>query len=177
VSTDATILDTDATTMGNKELVTSMQAHENVLMALMPISVVASQYLVMTAKGNGELYSAVSLVSGFYMSWALLNKFTTKPYEKGHIPLGICLAGCLLKSQEGLTSFLHDRSGYLAVLGAAGTWLAFAIAGFQLVFPWPVSKTAYVSKKTLLWAHILRLYFAASLCMWAYFTFRLVKAL
>lgn len=156
--------------MGNaKELVTSMQAHENVLMALMPISVITSLGLVYTAEGSGELYRVMSLISGFYTCWALLNKFTTKPYEKGHIPLGICLAGCLLESQM-------QYAGYLAAVGAAGTWAAFAIAGFGRVLAWPPSKTAYVSKKTLMWAHVLRLYFAASLVSWAYFTIRLAKA-
>ena len=157
--------------MGNaKELITSMRAHETVLMALMPISVATSLALVVMAEGKDDLYHAMSLVAGFYTGWALLNKFTTKPYEKGHIPLGCCQAGCLLRSH-----FPH--AAYFAVLGAAGTWAAFAIAGFQRVFRWPPSKTAYVSKKTLLWAHILRLYFAASLLAWAYYTVRLARAL
>ena len=158
----------------SKELVTSMALHENVLMTLMPVSLVASIYVVTTADDVAALYESCGLVAGFYLAWALLNKFTTKPYEKGHIPLGLCFGGCAwIQTNMGPSHY----GAYLAIVGAAGTWLAFAIAGFTRVFPWPASKTAYVSKKTLLWAHTLRLYFAVSLCSWAYFTYRLVKAL
>ena len=158
----------------SKELVTTMVIHENILMGLMPLSLIGSVYLIMSANTAAAVYKACSLVSGFYLAWALLNKFTTKPYEKGHIPLGLCFGGCAWV-QAHLGS--DQIGGCLAILGAAGTWLAFAIAGFTRVFVWPASKTAYVSKKTLLWAHTLRLYFATSLCSWAYFTYRLVKAL
>ena len=151
-----------------------MALHENVLMTLMPVSLVASIYVVTTADDVAALYKSCGLVAGFYLAWALLNKFTTKPYEKGHIPLGLCFGGCC-GSKPTWVQAITVPTSQSWVLPALE--LAFAIAGFTRVFPWPASKTAYVSKKTLLWAHTLRLYFAVSLCSWAYFTYRLVKAL
>ena len=146
-----------------KELVQSMSAFNNGLMLLMPVSVSASVWLVSGADNRDALCHSMASVAAFYTAWALLNKFTTKPYEKGHIPLSMLLVGCLVDGKY---------TSYLAVLGSAGTWIAFAVAA-QRVFGWPASKLAYVSKKTLTWAHVLRFYFAASLCSWAYFTYRL----
>lgn len=147
-----------------KELVKSMSVYANTLMALMPVSVVTSAGAILTADSH-TLTDRMSGVALFYLTWALLNKFTTKPYEKGHFPLGILLAGCMIKGKYG---------GYLAVVGSFGTWIAFAVASTR-VFSWPASKTAYVSKKTLVWARVLQAYFAASLCTWAYFTFRIAQ--
>ena len=47
---------------------------------------------------------------------------------------------------------------------------------FRYVFPWPLSKLAYVRKKTMTWAVVLRLYFVSSLSLWAVVVWMLVRS-
>ena len=97
---------------------------------------------------------------------ALLNRLTIKPYERGYYPLSLCLVGCLVRGSYG---------NYVALAGAAGTWVAFVVAS-KRVLGWPPSKSAYLAKKTLVWAHVLRLYFLASLGSWGYICYRLATS-
>jgi len=154
-----------------KELRTSMSALENFLTLLMPVSVGASLYLVTTATGTVSLVQAVLGISLFYGLWALLNLFTTKPYEKGHFAFFTCALGC-----GGALRDAGHFTGYLAVIGAAGCLAAFMIAG-KRVLGWPASKTAHVSKKTLYWVYVMQAYFLASFALWGLVTYKLYGAL
>ena len=146
-----------------KELRKTMRPFENVLMALMPTSIATSIYLVVVASTTENLHRSVAAISAFYCSWAIFNFLTTKPQEKGQYPLLLCCVGCLLGGRIGR---------YMAITGSLGTCLAFAFVG-QKIASWPASKLAYMSRKTLTWAHIMQLYVATSFGAWAFFTYRL----
>jgi len=153
----------------DKELRSSMSAQENVLTALMPSSVAATIYLVFTARSDGDLLGRIAGIAAFYSAWAILNLVTTKPYEKGHYALIPCCVGCLLAD-----SWRYGK--VLALIGAAGTLLAFMIAG-KRVLMWPASKTAHVSTKPLYWVYVLQVYFLASLFSWSLITYKLYQTM
>jgi len=142
-----------------------MSAVENALTALMPLSVAATIYMVLTAPSDSNLLSRIAGVAAFYSLWAIFNLLTTKPYERGHYALIPCCVGCLLADSWRYGSVL-------ALAGGAGTLLAFVIAG-QRVLLWSASKTAHVSKKPLYWVYVLQVYFLASLFSWGLITYKL----
>eukprot|EP00929_Paragymnodinium_shiwhaense_P122613 TRINITY_DN95506_c0_g1_i1.p1 TRINITY_DN95506_c0_g1~~TRINITY_DN95506_c0_g1_i1.p1 ORF type:complete len:159 (-),score=17.92 TRINITY_DN95506_c0_g1_i1:236-712(-) len=146
-----------------KPLRQTMTAFENFLTVLMPLSVTSASFLVATAT-TAELCNRVAAISAFYGCWAVYNVLTTKPQEKGHYPLFLCMLGCLSNSSTGR---------YVAIFGGSVTWLFFIIAGKLGVLTFPASKLAYVSKKTLYWALVVKTYFVASLLLWAYIVYRL----
>ena len=144
-----------------------MSTRENILMGLLLPSVAASVALAATAQDKKTLFVRAGSISGFYAAWALFNKFTTKPYEKGHFAFLTCLSGCVIV--ESMPALGRG----LASSGAAAAFIAFVIAG-QRVLGWPASKLAHVSKKTLMWARVMQIYFVCSLGSWGYICYRLV---
>ena len=152
-----------------KELRKSMSASETALMMLTIVSASISLYLVGTAADADSLIKTVIGMTVFYGAWALLNLFTTKPYEKGHFAFFTCTFGC-----ASLGKF--EAAKYFAVVGSAAVVLAFLIAG-KRIFGWPATKTAYVSKKPLYWVYVIQVYFAMSLVLWGLVTYKLVDAL
>ena len=142
-----------------------MSAFENALTALMPTSAATTLYAVITAKTDSDLLDRIAFIAAFYSIWAIFNLLTTKPYEKGQYTLIPCCVGCLLAD-----SWHYGK--LLALVGGAGTLLAFMIAG-KRVLSWPASKTAHVSNKPLYWVYVLQAYFLASLASWSLITYRL----
>lgn len=143
-----------------------MSTRENLLMGLLLPSVAASVILTATANNKASLFGRAAGISSFYAAWALFNKFTTKPYEKGHFAFLTCLSGCVIV--ESMPALGRG----LASSGAAAAFLAFVIAG-QRVLGWPASKVAHVSKKTLVWARVMQVYFVCSFGSWGYLCYRL----
>lgn len=150
-----------------KKLRASLSATETLFMALMPASqAVAIHALHAVWSGERELLPVVTAMSTFYALWAIKNRLTTIKAEKGHYPLIMTLIGCVYAQRGGGAS--------LALLGALGVLLAFLLAATR-VLRWPASKLAYVSKKTLGWAMVMKLYYVSSIASWGAVAYMLYR--
>ena len=73
-------------------------------------------------------------------------------------PFFFAAGGCFI-------GFETVQGRLMAILGVLGIEGAFAVASTR-VLVWPPTKLAYVAKKTLMWAKLMRVYFVSSLAFW-----------
>ena len=148
------------------KLRTTLSPTEVLLTALMPASQVAAIMLLWQVRsGTQDVRQVAGGLAAFYALWAVKNRLTTQPHERGHFALGLTAVGCHYA--------LGGGSHAAAFFGAVMTWATFAFAATK-VLTWPAHKLAHVMKKTALWARVLQLYYVSSLATWAaaaYFLF------
>ena len=106
----------------------------------------------------------------FHTVWALKNRLLENPNEAGFLAFGT--------SAIGFTIGLESVAGQvMAVMGVFAASVAFAVDGFTRVLLWPAEKLAYKAKKTLLWAHVTRVFYISSLVFLPLVLMRLVVLL
>ena len=150
-----------------KTIRTSLSSEETAKMLLMPVSQLLSWFLLRGQIPNFgseiPLTQRLVPVAIFYGSWATIKRVSGDKNELGHVSMGALLV-CLM-----------TRNPYVAALGCAGVIANFGMAA-PIVLGWPVSKLAYVVKKTKLWACTIKAYFVSSMLFWASAAYFLCKA-
>jgi hypothetical protein len=132
---------------------TELTPTETFFMFLMPVSqAVVWSSLYMVRVGTIDAAVCALVISIFYAVWAVRNYLTGNVRERGMFTFGVTAMGAALE-------MVVEASWpvYVAVVGCASVAGSCAFV-LLTVGPWPLTKLAHVSQKTVLFAGILKAY-------------------
>lgn len=134
-------------------------------MALMPISHLASWYLLTESLSSAEeFHRAVAMVSAFYCLWALYKKYMEKnKKELGHMSMGILCASSIL---------LSKRFPHLVM-----TATIMVILNFAVIIPFFINRGVEglvklvhknVDSLSMVWGYVFLTYILSNTIMWCW---------